>query len=325
MTEKEICDYYLSGKTLKETVEFGKTTIYYVRKILKQNNIELRSKNCLVNKNFNYNYFNVIDNEEKAYFIGFIAADGCIHKSGNKLSFSLNIKDIEILEKFCELTNCGNKISKNRTWDKRTKKYYYSCSLQVTCKKLIENISKYGLTVSKTKDYIIKNIPDQYMKDLMRGLIDGDGCIDKRRVKIISTKENITLIKEWMLKNNIKTTENIISIKEENNVYCFYLYEDRFDFLDLIYSSNSFCLKRKYKDYLLYKDLWLNQCIKVKVRPIELYKNGTFYKKFNSNKECAKYLGIKIGSFFGIVNNTKKYKEFTFVVLDKEEQKRKRR
>jgi hypothetical protein len=325
MTDKKICDYYLSGKTLKETAKFGNTTIYYVRQILKRNSVELRSKNALVNKNFNYNYFDIIDNEEKAYFIGFIAADGCIHKSGNKLSFNLNIKDIEILEKFCELTNCGNKISKNKRWDKRTKKYYYSCSLQVTCKKLIEKISKYGLTVSKTKDYVIKNIPDKYMKDLIRGLIDGDGHIGKKKVKIISTKENILLIKKWMLKNNIKTTESILPVKEENNVYCFYLHKDRFSFLDLIYDSNAFRLKRKYESYVLYKNLWLNEYIKIIVRPIELYKDGVFYKKFNSNKECSEFLGIKIGSFFDIVNKTKKYKEFTFVVLDKEEQKRKRR
>lgn len=49
-------------------------------------------------------YFNVIDTEKKAYFLGFIYADGCIYKrqKGNSLEISLNIsiqsKDKEILE-----------------------------------------------------------------------------------------------------------------------------------------------------------------------------------------------------------------------------------
>lgn len=44
----------------------------------------------------NENYFEKIDSENKAYWIGFISADGNVYK--NKLSIELNNKDDELLK-----------------------------------------------------------------------------------------------------------------------------------------------------------------------------------------------------------------------------------
>ena len=149
----EICKYYLLGHTIKETAAyFGIKTYQIVSKILKENGIEVRSVGSYhKSKGINHEYFDVIDNEEKAYFIGFIAADGYITPNGGKLAFGLNVKDVEILEKFCQLTKCQNKISVSKVWDKRTKKYYDRCSLQVCCKELVLSLKKYGLDNNKTK------------------------------------------------------------------------------------------------------------------------------------------------------------------------------
>lgn len=52
---------------------------------------------------FNEDFFNSIDTEEKAYWLGFIVADGCVHKDKNnnyRLSIGLHDKDITHLHKF---------------------------------------------------------------------------------------------------------------------------------------------------------------------------------------------------------------------------------
>ena len=45
----------------------------------------------------NIDYFKEINSFEKAYWLGFICADGCIHKNGGKLT--ITVKDKEICEK----------------------------------------------------------------------------------------------------------------------------------------------------------------------------------------------------------------------------------
>ena len=53
---------------------------------------------------FNENYFEVIDSEDKAYWLGFISADGCVAKSSKYNSYRLQIAissiDSDHLNKF---------------------------------------------------------------------------------------------------------------------------------------------------------------------------------------------------------------------------------
>ena len=62
---------------------------------------------CIVEKNYNmrkYNfnehYFDNIDCQEKAYWLGFFAADGYNHRSKGCIEFRLHRQDREILERF---------------------------------------------------------------------------------------------------------------------------------------------------------------------------------------------------------------------------------
>ena len=70
-------------------------------KIMKDTDIEIiryRRKYAL-----NEAFFEIIDSEEKAYWLGFIAADGCVYR--RTLSINLNIKDKAHLEKLIAILN----------------------------------------------------------------------------------------------------------------------------------------------------------------------------------------------------------------------------
>ena len=58
-------------------------------------------------------FFNKIDNEEKSYWAGFIAADGNIRKDFLKMRIELNIKDYSHLEKFKKSINGNNPIKES--------------------------------------------------------------------------------------------------------------------------------------------------------------------------------------------------------------------
>ena len=51
-------------------------------------------------KKFNEHIFDIIDTEEKAYWLGFIYADGCISLKTNAFEISLKYDDINHLNKF---------------------------------------------------------------------------------------------------------------------------------------------------------------------------------------------------------------------------------
>ena len=53
----------------------------------------------------NENAFDSMDNEEQFYWLGFMYADGCISKTGNRIEVHLSLSDISHLEKFRKFLN----------------------------------------------------------------------------------------------------------------------------------------------------------------------------------------------------------------------------
>lgn len=60
--------------------------------------------------NFNEHYFDIIDCQEKAYWLGFFAADGYNHVDKGCIEVRLHKQDKEILEKFKSCIKADNPI-----------------------------------------------------------------------------------------------------------------------------------------------------------------------------------------------------------------------
>ena len=129
----------------------------------------------------NENYFEVIDDEHKAYWLGFIMADGSLAKTApgcsgkNRLQIVLSEVDIEILEKLrkdLQFTGPIN-IRKYKTGYETDSA---GCYLHVNSRKMCKDLEVLGMGLKENR-CMPKNIPPEYIKDFIRGYFDGDGCI----------------------------------------------------------------------------------------------------------------------------------------------------
>lgn len=174
--ERLICEDYKTGtfssRELGIKYSLSKTTIL---RVLKRNNIPVINRR-LVNLNLNEEYFKTIDSEEKAYFLGFIFADGCV--SNDELFIDIHEKDKEILLKFRECINSQAKITT------RIKGKSSMCRIAIKNKNFTSHLAKFGIIPNKTKNthhLPIHIISKQYYSHFLRGLIDGDGWVIKTK------------------------------------------------------------------------------------------------------------------------------------------------
>lgn len=179
--------------------------------------------------------FDIIDTEEKAYWLGFIYADGCINKhdyNNYRLQINLNSKDESHLKKFAAfISNKVKVVTKNNI----SRCYVQN---QHLCNTLINLgcIPRKSCTLTFPLLSIFSN--HNLVYDFIRGYVDGDGCITYSnktisKISIIGTKEflrcimdlfphcfSMTKDKRW--KNNtyyIYTTNKQSFLKVGNKIY----------------------------------------------------------------------------------------------------------
>lgn len=117
------------------------------------------------------NYFEFIDSEDKAYWLGFIYADGCVTKDHKQLIINLAPKDYNHLEKFKQCIQ-----GKYQIRFKDNNRYVSYC---VSCKQFIEYLINDGCIPHKSLILQFPNtniLPIEYRRHFIRGYFDGDGC-----------------------------------------------------------------------------------------------------------------------------------------------------
>lgn len=170
--KEEIIEYYLSKPmSLDEVGNKFNLSLPTVINILRD--VPKYKKAIIFNPDLEEHYFDEIDSEEKAYFLGLIIADGnvFIDKTGGNrqasISISLQTPDEYILENF------KNELKSNTTVvkDKR------GCSqIAVRSNILAEGLKKFGIVEKKSFNTSFpENINEKYIRHIVRGIFDGDG------------------------------------------------------------------------------------------------------------------------------------------------------
>lgn len=193
---------------------------------------------------YDKHFFEKINTEEKAYWLGFIYADGCVT---NNTTRSLRIELATIDEQ--HLCKFKNSIQSNNTIYYRQNRN--TCCLTICNKHLVESLENLGCVQNKTHvgsfDFCLdKNLAPHFI----RGFLDGDGYIDKKRNRIVFVIKSL-LITTQLHEMILNTTDIDFKIRQDNNYYRLYV-ENKKDcntFLNCIYNNATIYLDRKYEIY----------------------------------------------------------------------------
>lgn len=254
--ENEIIKLYKTNSQ-KDIAKLYNLSQANISKIINKSGIKLKNSRLNMSKvDIDTEYFKDINNENKAYWLGYISGDGSISKNTNKVT--IVSKDIEIIEKFKYDIKSGHKIYKNKYLDKRTNKEYTSYYIQITNEIFTNNLISNGITNNKSEKLEFPKIEEKYYSYFIAGLFDSDGSIsnnNKHRIDIISTIEVINFIQKYLLKNFEINTLKIQRVKKDKNIWRMNLYKDSKYFLDFIYNDKNFkYLSRKYEKYKQHKN-----------------------------------------------------------------------
>ena len=177
---KNIIDKYTSGITIRQLEKDLGIPRKRISDILKNNNIPIRT-NVINSRKYYHNehYFDNIDTEEKAYWLGFIYADGFIESKrkmcSQKFGICLSVKDKTHLEKFKAAIKSNNPI-----YDYIGSGYNRNgiFSKILLCSDITVNaLKKHGVIENKTLIVKFPNIDQNLVNHFIRGYFDGDGSI----------------------------------------------------------------------------------------------------------------------------------------------------
>lgn len=156
---------------------------------------------------FKENYFECIDTEEKAYWLGFLYADGCVFKTTIRLNLSL--KDIDVLKKFAESIQCTKEIEVGTQNSFGTEVEY--ARLSIYSIKMVTDLIDKGCIPKKSLILQFPNnnqVPKELLPHFIRGYFDGDGGFSYNKtgkqytMNFCGTLDFLSGIKEFFNVNN---------------------------------------------------------------------------------------------------------------------------
>lgn len=262
MNVSVLIEEYLNGSSLAALSRKYNIGSYRIKSLLQKNNITIRSRNEQnkyspqnQRKYFiNDNYLDNIDCEDKAYFLGFLAADGTIQSDGS-IKIALSSVDKELLIKFQKVLETNYPIR-----DSITKDGFNISTFVFRSNNIREQLTKYNIVKNKTYTYTFpNNLEQKYISSFIKGYWDGDGTIclsgGYPRTSLCSYKRDF-------LEEVVNKLESIYEIprvnvykkKDSNTWYFQYSKISSEKLYRLFYSKPSYLfLERK---YLKFKELF---------------------------------------------------------------------
>jgi hypothetical protein len=210
-----------------------------IKRWLHKHKIKLRQKGGQKVYSVDESFFETIDSEEKAYFLGFLISDGCVRKRGNSynICLKLNNKDLHILEEFKRCLNFNGNLIHNKD---------NSVSLSICSKKMFDDLSKYGVVPRKTFVSFIPVVQEEFQRHLLRGIFDGDGYLGKRLAVLTSGSEKMS--EDYF--GIGKSLDCKVLIYKEGNKYRLIVTKGSRKLINYMYENCNIVLTRKYQSYL---------------------------------------------------------------------------
>ena len=261
MDIQEIIERYEAGESLASLGRKNNCDSRIIKSYLEKRNIHIRNRseqtkitNIARTKSVNHNYFNEIDNNNKAWLLGFLTADGYITKNRNTISIGLSSTDEEILIKIKEELKIERTIS-----HKETGNGFQVSTLEWSSQNQKEKLAQYGIVNNKTyKELHLPNFSNnQLTLAYILGYFDGDGSFSENnlycRFRICSHRPELLTDIANFLNKQYKASFSLSQDKRGlyelsiSTTYAKSIFND-------MYNLNCLHLKRKYDKYIQWKE-----------------------------------------------------------------------
>jgi intein-encoded DNA endonuclease-like protein len=278
-TEKqiqEIINLYQSNISCKQIGKQFSCSKQTINALLKKNSIEIRDGSHAQQKyQIDENIFEIIDSQEKAYWLGMLTGDGWITNK-NEFGLSLQQLDKKYIYNFKDFLKSNHPILRKVNGLKKDATESISYEVRITNKKIVSDLKKYGFTANKTHYIKFPNIDSKFLSSYILGLVDSDGsfCLKShyknKEIKLLNFSfigptefveifQSILISKCNISKTKLGTQKNTDFIR----VVEYGGYKNIYKIVKFLYNDSSIWMERKKSiaiNYLLTKyinDQWL--------------------------------------------------------------------
>lgn len=262
LKEQIIQKYVVERKSFRKTAQELKLSESKVLRFLRENNLIRKigvSKKYFCKSDF----FDEIDSEEKAYWLGVLFADGNVSKTKNNAGvIKFSSIDLEWIEAFKEaLHYTGNIYQEHHT---KFDKIIYK--IQISDEQLFQALNSLGCIPNKSLVIKFPNISSELVRHFIRGYFDGDGTVGiynnapKNKNKTFTLRSGFCSGSKQFLEKLaqfIPTKNKVVkTVKRKNNLYTLmFSVEDSLSLFNYFYNSASIFLSRKKLKFLEFKQV----------------------------------------------------------------------
>lgn len=251
-TDDMIIEMYLSGMSVKEIAEKVGITpggVGYIRNKHGIKAIRAQSSGQPRKHKVNENFFKVWSHE-MAWVLGLFVADGTVHKATHTITFAQKDERIlKVIAKYMDADYVLAPSGKTKT----------TPSLLINSREIKKDLELMGITNNKSMSLPFPPVPHEFLPSFVRGVIDGDGNVDKQGYYVIVTTGSckfanglLEVFKKWQLNTRIRSFES----KQRTTIYRVVVSgkNELIKLADIIYKNVS-----SDSNFIIYKRVYLTQ------------------------------------------------------------------
>lgn len=257
--ELDVVQKYKSGKNMNQLADEYGCSRSVIDDTLRRHNVQKRSPSeAYRTYQINDYYFDEIDNQDKAYILGFLYTDG--HNTSKydighyDIGLTLQLGDKYILDEMCHKMGMNRE---SRIIINSTNKRPYA-RIDIMNKHMVLQLDSLGVVPNKTRK---TEFPYWLRKDLyphfIRGILDGDGCITKK-LDLVTFAGSRKLMEDLsdVVYEQLGFRQYVGNYKQSPGISYVHFsgLEKRIALLDWIYKDADMKLTRKYDLYLQMKE-----------------------------------------------------------------------
>ena len=243
-------ELYTQGKNTREIGEIYNLSSSYVSRLFHEQSFILRDQQQTSRKyQLDENFFDSIDTEEKAYFLGLLLADGTNLCKRNCVQIGLQERDKHILEEMILAMNANSPLKCQKSTYPGGQDIY---SVSLFSEHMSMRLNDIGMVPNKSLILQFPTcVPENLVPHFIRGVFDGDGYISHGgdyTCEIMGTEDFCIELQHILSKTGIESKIYNTTLRKETSTRRLYIgkKENVRKFLLYIYDNSSVFLTRKH-------------------------------------------------------------------------------